>query len=822
MTFAIDVGPRRRALRTVVFWMAAAGLLPGLGAAADAAAGAAARGAARTDGVVERASSLHDPADAARESAEAASAVTVTGTVRDADGKPLAGARVSLGGRETTSDSQGRWSLAVGPGVQVLLVTLDDFAPVRRDLRIAAGMGAVEVRLVRPPRLREHVVVQGVRADERTPVTKTDVDRADLEAVNRGQEMPFLLGSTPGVNFQSDTGLAAGYSYFNVRGIGQTRLNITLDGVPLQDPEDQALYFADFGDFASVVDSVQIQRGIGTSSYGSASYGGSVNFASVNPAEHPCLEAQAGAGSWGTGRGTVAVDSGRIGGGVALYGRYSAETTDGFRDHSGVDQHTAYFGATRQDERSFLKLFGLVGRERTQLAYLATDEATLVQDLRHNDLTPAEKDDFGQDVVHLQYTRLVGSSTTLMAQAYYNGAQGWFRILDTTTENLQQYGIDGYFVGLILGATHRKGRLGLNWGAHVNDFTRDHFMDIVGGSRQYLNTGLKNEYNTFLKASWDAGARTRLWADAQLRHARFEYRGDQPLGSVSWTFFNPKAGVRFDPSTSLSLYASVGRMAREPARSDMLDGEDNASVPYDLRAVAPEKVVDVEAGAEVRRGGLKLRADAYSMDFRDEIALTGELSEIGLPVRRNVPRSHRRGVELALDWRASPRLRLAGTAALSRNRIDEWTQYYDVYDDAGDWTDSVPIVHTDVPPLLTPEAILNGTVDWSPRPALGLSVSGRWVAASQLDNTGRPDFRTPSWFDLDGRLTLSLGSLVKRGEPRIRVQATNLLGSRKLWPSGYSYLYFVRGADGQDTFAGTAYYYPLATRSVYVTLDVRF
>lgn len=820
MTFAIDVGPRRRALRAFVLSMAAAGLLPGLGAAAAADVGA--RSAATAEGAAESAGGLDIPADVAREPAEAASAVTVTGTVRDADGKPLAGARVSLGDRVTTSDQDGRWSLTVGAGVQVLLVALDDFAPVRRDLRIGAGMGAVEVRLVRPPRLREHVVVQGVRAEERTPVTKTEIDRADLEAVNRGQEMPFLLGSTPGVNFQSDTGLAAGYSYFNVRGIGQTRLNITLDGVPLQDPEDQALYFADFGDFASVVDSVQIQRGIGTSSYGSASYGGSVNFESVDPADHPGLEAQGGVGSWGTGRGTVAVNSGRIGGGLALYGRYSAETTDGFKRHSGVDQHTFYFGATREGERSFLKLFGFVGREKTQLAYLATEEATLLQDLRHNDLTPAETDDFGMDVVHLQYTRLVGSSTTLMAQAYYNGAQGWFRILDTTTGNLQQYGIDGYFVGLILGATHRKGRLGLNWGAHVNDFTRDHFMDIVGGSRQYLNTGLKNESNTFLKASWDAGSRTRLWADAQVRHARFEYRGDQPLGSVSWTFFNPKAGVRFDPSPTLSLYASVGRMAREPARSDMLDGEDNASVPYDLRAVAPEKVVDVEAGAEVRRGGLKLKADVYSMDFRDEIALTGELSEIGLPVRRNVPRSHRRGIELALDWRASPQLRLAGTASLSRNRIDEWTQYYDVYDEAGNWIASEPIVHRDVPPLLTPEAILNGSVDWTPRPALGLSLSGRWVAASQLDNTGRADFRTPSWFDLDGQLTLSLASLVKRGEPRIRVQATNLLDNRKLWPSGYSYLYFVRDAEGRDSFAGTSYYYPLATRSVYVTLDVRF
>jgi iron complex outermembrane receptor protein len=672
-----------------------------------------------------------------------------------------------------------------------------------------------------PIRLSEQVVVQAVRAEERTPVTKTDIGAEELQLGNRGQEMPFLLGRAPSVNFQSDTGLAAGYAYFNVRGITQTRLNITLDGVPLQDPEDQALYFSNFGDFASVVDSIQVQRGVGTSSVGSASYGGSVNFASVSPSERRRIEAQVGGGSWGTGRGTVAAHSGLLGGAWGLYGRVSGQTTDGFREHSGVDQGTVYYGATRSGARSLFKLFGFSGRERTQLAYLATDAATLKTDLRANALSEEEKDRFGQDFVQAQYTHLVGASTTLMAQAYYNGAQGWFRIWDAGRENLQQYGIDGHFVGLVLGATHRAGRLGLNWGAHANDFTRDHFMDVVGGSRAYVNTGLKNEYNTFLKATWDAG-RARLWADAQVRHARFEYRGDQPLGSVSWTFFNPKAGVRFDPSPSVGLYASVGRMGREPARSDMLNGEDNASLPYDLRAVEPERVADAEGGVEVRRGGFVGRADVYAMEFDNEIALTGELSEIGLPVRRNAGRSHRRGVELDLSYALSPRWRLAASAGLSRNRIEAWTQHYDVYDPDGAWVESVPVIHRDVEPLLTPSALLNGSVEWNPSRDLGLLASGRWVDAASLDNTGNPGFRTPSFFDLDLQASVSLARWVKRGNPRVRVQATNLLDDDRLWPSGYSYLYFTRDGAGRDTLEGTAYYYPLATRSVYVTLDVRF
>jgi iron complex outermembrane receptor protein len=263
-------------------------------------------------------------------------------------------------------------------------------------------------------------------------------------------------------------------------------------------------------------------------------------------------------------------------------------------------------------------------------------------------------------------------------------------------------------------------------------------------------------------------------------------------------------------------------MSREPARSDMLNGEDNATLPYDLRAVEPERVVNVEGGVEVRRGGFVGRANVYAMEFDNEIALSGELSEIGLPVRRNAGRSHRRGVELDVAWSPSPRWTLSAAASLSRNRIESWTQYYDVYDAEGAWVESLPVVHRDVEPLLTPSALLDASVEWKPSSDVGLLVGGRWVDEAQLDNTGHPGFRTPSFFSLDAQASLSLGRWVKRGEPRVRVQATNLLDDDRLWPSGYSYLYFARDAAGQDALEGTRYYYPLATRTVYVTLDVRF
>jgi iron complex outermembrane receptor protein len=263
-------------------------------------------------------------------------------------------------------------------------------------------------------------------------------------------------------------------------------------------------------------------------------------------------------------------------------------------------------------------------------------------------------------------------------------------------------------------------------------------------------------------------------------------------------------------------------MSREPARSDMFAGEDNPTSPYDLHAVKPERVLDFEAGVDGRRSGFTGKVSAYAMEFRDEIALTGELSDIGLPVRRNVGQSARRGVELEAAWSPSTVWRLGGSATFSRSRYREWTQFYDVYDAEGAWVDSTPRVHRDVAPLLTPTAIINGEIAWSPSRHVGVDVTGRWVEAAHLDNTGNTEFMTPSFFSLDAQATVKLSDVIRRGDPRVRIVVTNLLNERRAWPGGYSYLFLNRDAAGRDALEGTAYYYPLATRSVWVTFDVRF
>lgn len=673
-----------------------------------------------------------------------------------------------------------------------------------------------------PYRHAESIVVQAIRADAAVPITKKDIDRDAIERLDYGQEMPALLQQAPSMTHYSDSGLGVGYSYFYIRGIQQTRVNMTLDGAPLNEPEDSALYFTDFGGFAGALSSIQIQRGVGASTVGTASFGGSINFASVDPEDEAAMAAQLGVGSFDSRRGSLDLHSGRLAGGVALYGRIAYQQADGFREHSGVRQRTFFFGATRAGERSLLKLSGFSGDERSQLAFLASERDVLERNPRDNPLDAAERDHFGQDFLQAQYTRFVGASSSLAVQGYYNGAGGWYRLWDDPQARaaLLQYGLDWRLIGGLLSFDHARERLSVTWGVHANDFDSRHAQDVQGGPHRYDNRGFKSEANTFAKLGYQLG-RWHLYGDAQLRHARFRYDGDVALGSVSWTFFNPKLGARYRLSPRLALYASAGRALREPARMDMLSGEDDATVVHDLRAVRPERLVDYEAGAEYRGEKVELQLVAYAMELRHEIALSGELSEIGLPLRRNVDRSHRRGLELDLGARLGPTLSLRASANLNRSRIREWTQFYDVHDAEGAYLDTLSRMHRNVPPLLTPALTANLGLAWSPVPDASLALTGRYLSPAHLDNTGSSGFRTPSFGVLDASASIGLGRWLRAGRPRLRVQVSNLLDADEIWPSGYSYLFFVRDAQGRDTLSGLPYYYPLASRSVFVGLELR-
>jgi len=750
-------------------------------------------------------------------------AFTVSGTVRSLAGVPVAGATVAADeGASTRTGAEGGFTLELTRGPHVLRVTHAAHLSGARDVTVTGPLAGIDIVLNPLSRFSEEVVVAAVRADAEAPITTRDLDRVEIESLNTGQEMPFLLKQVPSVTQYSDSGSATGYSYIYLRGIPQTRMNVTLDGVPLNEPEDSAFYFANFGDFANAIESLQVQRGVGTSTVGASSFVGSINFASIDLKEKLQAEVRMGSGSFNTNRVSAALHSGRLGGGLKLYGQVAYQDTDGFRRNSGSTQQSVYVGASRDTDTSYVKMFGFVGHERSQLAFLATDEETLEQDLRFNPMSTDERDDFGQRFVTAQYHRALGPATEFAVQGYYNGANGWYRIQDGSG-GLYQYGLDWRSAGATATYHAVRGALDFTWGAHLNDFESHHSRDIVGGPAEYTNRGFKNEVNSFAKLGYASG-RWHHYGDVQVRWARFRYDGDEDLGSIDWTFFNPKAGTRYDLGRGISVYGSVGLAGREPARSDMLQGQDNPTMPYDLAAVKPEHVVNVEAGVEYSRPGFSLHANVYSMEFQNEIAQTGELSEVGLPLRTNVDRSFRRGVEVDVTWQPWSALRLRHSATYSDNRIRSWTQFYDVYDAAGSWTSSTSQTHANVRPLLTPAVLVSLAADYTPVPWLTVGAAGRYVGAAHLDNTGNPAFKAPGFFGLDADASVALSRLMPFAAgagPRLRVQVTNLLDNRRMFPGGYSYQYFTQDAAGPLLPGGTRYYYPQATRSVSVMLDLK-
>ena len=654
----------------------------------------------------------------------------------------------------------------------------------------------------------ETMVVSAIRAEDDTPVTKTDIPREQIEREYHGQDIPLLMRDAPSINAWSESGVGgSGYSYITLRGISPTRVNFTLDGVPLADSEDMGTYFADFPDLARSLESIQIQRGVGTSTFGSASFGGSVNLESIDLAPSRDIDATFALGSFGNRQASIGYQSGLLSSGIALYARLSYLENDGYRHNSAMRQRNLFFSGSKQAGQALLKLTGFAGHEDQQLSFYATDEDTLRSDPRNNPLRPEERDSFGYDLAQLQYIRPLSATSDMTASAYYQRGYGWYRLYDWGSDVLREYGLDGTLLGSIVTYSRATGPLTTNYGVHVNRFVRDHTRDdLAAGVRDYANYGVKGELNAFAKATWQA-ARWTLYGDAQVRRASFDYHGDVDIESIDWTFFNPKAGVRFALDSQSSVYASMGITTREPTRGDMFLGEDNPSVAHDLHAVRPEQVLDIELGWNRRARTVDFAANVYAMEFQNEIAATGELSEIGLPLRRNVDRSSRRGIELDLSWQFRPAVRLRTSANLSRNRIDEWTQHIDVYDLEGNWTGSRAVTYENVQPLLTPSVIVTQSAEYTPGGPFSAGATARYVGESYLDNTN--GLTAPSSFVAGANVAYAV-----RPWARLTLQVNNLFDANRVYPSGYSYLYFTGDAPG-----GTGYYYPQAGRNAVVLVD---
>jgi iron complex outermembrane receptor protein len=686
--------------------------------------------------------------------------------------------------------------------------TPSDTVGTRRD-----STAADSARTSRTHRL-ESVQVTAIRGHA-APISEKTIARGELQRRYTGQETPILLQAAPGITAYAESGSGSNYSYMRLRGIDQTRINITLDGIPLNEPEDQGLFFSDFPDFANSIASVQVQRGVGTSTPGVASYAGSVNFESI-PVGSVARggEVQLTRGSFNTSRVSGVYQTGLTSSGFAGYLRGSAQRSDGYRFNAGNESNGWFASGGWFGSRDVVKASLLTGIASNQQAYLASPLSVLQVDPRDNPYgnTPATGvwDRFHEDLASVAWTHALSASASLATTLYGFDAGGWY---DVPGENgladAWNYRLHSRWGGIISAVEWSGERASASAGIHASTYRREHWLYTRPdfGTRLYDNTGYKGEQSAFAKGSTTRG-RTTLFGDVQLRFAQFRYDPTAGSGvspaSVHWTFLNPKAGISIRATDALVGYLSAGLNGREPTRADMFAGADEvdsvtARSVLPLTRVHPESARDLETGIVWRRPTLQMQANVFVMQFRDEIAPIGEINEIGYVLHKNVAHSFRRGLEGDLTWRALPRLTLVATASLTDARIRDYRD------------DASGIVYHDVAALLTPKFVSGHGLRSDLTSWLSLDLDGRYTSRMMLTNTNDPTFVVPASWYADAGLTFRVA------RQSVLVAVRNILNQR-VYTGGYP----GAAAGSSDPTAMEPYYYPLASRNVSVNARLIF
>jgi iron complex outermembrane receptor protein len=647
----------------------------------------------------------------------------------------------------------------------------------------------------------EGVLVQAIRAGDSAPIAQKTINKATIEQRHFGQDVPMLLmTAAPSLTAHTETGTQWGYSYLRLRGLDQTRINITIDGVPLNDPEDQVLYFANFADLMSNVQSVQVQRGVGTSTAGTASYAGSINFETTPVAQNRRSgEVEVQLGSFGAQRVTAGFNSGLTTSGFAAYGRVSALRTNGYRDHSGVLGRSAFLGAGWFGRRDVVKLTALVGLLADTLSYTGATTAELAVNRRYNPLAPSEKDKFGQQMVALAWSHAFTGGSTFNTTLYRNSAAGSYDYVDGSDR--YRFNLQHAWYGLTSAVNIERGDWQLHTGINANTYERFHRGYFQPSTTLYENSGEKEDASAFAKVSRVRG-RATWFADVQGRVARFSYNPDANANivgpGITWAFFNPRGGVTVALAPGVSAFASFGVTSREPARSDLFAGDDDLNAGNfadygDLTRVKPERLGDTEIGITVKRASLDLSANVYSMDFTNNIERIGAPTASGSILRRNVGSSYRRGLEFDATYRGLNRVVLSGNATFSDNRIKQFT----------DSSRGTPVVRRSVEPLLTPKFLSVHRVEVLPLSRLSLGVEGRYQSRAFLDNTSSPDRVLPDYYTVDATARWSLGRTT------FAVRGQNLGDTQKF-------------GSGSVSGSGTVRYFVLPARAVFVTATYGF
>ncbi len=777
---------------------------------------------------------------------------TLRGTITDPDGLPLPQVAVGVGdvGYGCVTDEQGAFQLeGVRGGRARLRATRVGHAPLDTLLDVPSAATLVLRMPALANTLRE-AEVSALRAGEGSPFATGTVDRERIQRTNTAVDIPVLLDQLPSVITTTDAGTGIGYTGMRVRGSDATRINVTVNGVPINDAESQAVFWVNMPDLASSAGDIEVQRGVGTSTNGPGAFGASINMRTTQVAERAFGELGAVLGSYDTQRWTARFGTGLLpakegGSRFSMDGRLSTISSNGYIDRATADLASYFVQGAWMGRTRSLRFITFGGRERTYQAWNGVPREVLDTNRTYNEYTYADQvDDYRQTHYQLLLEQRFGADATLSITAFRVLGAGFFEqyreeddmafygiapaVINgdtiTATDLVRRRWLDNTLDGVNAAFERRIGPHRWVVGGSYSVYRGDHFGEVIWArytgeldkdARYYANDSRKTDGNAYAKLTYALGPRIELFGDAQVRsvsHYFLGFDGDlrNVTQSVAFTFFNPKAGLSWRMDERYRVYASAAIANREPNRDDLTETSPESRP-------TSERMLDIEAGLERRTARLIAGMNAYWMDYRDQLVLTGELNDVGYALRTNVPRSYRAGVELTLAAQLTRALSWRANATFSRNKVRDLTTYVDDFDDGG----QRPIALGETDLAFSPSAIAGSEMGWrfwgkAGRGSAEVTLVTKYVGRQFLDNSASPDRAIDPYLVNDLRFNAELTAL--RGLKRVQLNITlRNLFSEQYENNGWVYSYFSGG-----TRTDLVNLFPQAPLNILAGLTVHF
>jgi len=559
------------------------------------------------------------------------------------------------------------------------------------------------------------------KAEEKTPATFQNIRPDQFEQLNTGQEPSYIISQlSPSVTVYSDAGNTQGYAYIRLRGIDQTRINMTLNGVPLNEPEDQGAYFSNYPDFLNSISEIQIQRGVGLSQNGTASYGGSMQFFSPGLSDSARASVGVGYGSFNSYRAFAEYQSG-MRKNKAIYLSGTHLHSDGYKRHSGNTSQSLFYSGMLFGQKQLLKLTGFVGHQQNKMAWLGVSDSLIRTDRRFNANTNAEDDRFLQSLTMLEHKFFPNSRSTLSTTVFYNFLDGNYDfdynnpLWSSDPPFLMNFAFRAHYSGIFSNFNTKIGNLDLSAGLQASFYTRSHTGSEPTLGVMYTNRGFKSDATVFAKAIYKIGS-FNIFADVQGRYNRFDFSGRFNKMNLDWSFLNPRGGLSLQVRKNSTLYYSIGSIGREPTRTDIFGGNDEPLFDSIFQVVTfisnAEFVLDQELGYRSAGRNWQVGANLFLMQFRNEIVLNGQFGPNALALNSAFARSLRSGIEIQGSYEPLKGLLFTNASSFNYSRIKDQGISFS--------------------PILTPMFIVNQSVAYTFK-GFRIGLDARYQSSSFID-----------------------------------------------------------------------------------------